>query len=298
MKQVKKTRISIVLVLCFAAVCTDVFAQEAAAPQPLLNLNYFTINNNIQYLTVQTRVKVDRKFLPLPGQEVKLFLDSEEADDQVIKTYTDDNGIAKVIIPPSLKDKWENSPKHTFIGVMKDSSSQEEITTELEVTKAKIEIDTANEDGSRMVNVKIMSFENGEWVPAPDVDMKVGIARLGSILSAGEDAIYTSDENGDVSVTFNKDSIPGDEQGNIVLEAKVEDNDQFGNLVVEKKVSWGVALKPDKNFFDQRTLWSTRFRTPLWLLFMAYSIAIGVWGTLIYLVIQIVKIGKLGKAGG
>ncbi len=32
-----------------------------------------------------------------------------------------------------------------------------------------------------------------EWVPAADVDMKVGINRLGGILSAGEEAIYTTD---------------------------------------------------------------------------------------------------------
>jgi hypothetical protein len=89
--------------------------------------------------------------------------------------------------------------------------------------------------------------------------------------------------------------LPGDQKGTIVLAARVEDNDQYGNLLVEKTVSWGTALRPENNFFDQRTLWSTRFRTPFWLLFMAYSIFIGVWGTIIYLVWQIVKIKKLAS---
>ena len=47
--------------------------------------------------------------------------------------------------------------------------------------------------------------------------------------------------------------------------------------------------------FDQRKLWATKFRTPLWLLFMAYSIVIGVWGTIIYLVLQIIRIKRIGK---
>ncbi len=89
--------------------------------------------------------------------------------------------------------------------------------------------------------------------------------------------------------------MPGDQKGNIVLVAKVEDNDQYGNLLVEKTVPWGVALKPEKNFFDQRTLWTTRFRTPFWLLFMAYSIVIGVWGTIIYLVTQILRTRRMGR---
>ena len=101
---------------------------------------------------------------------------------------------------------------------------------------------------------------------------------------------------GIVSVEFKRDSLPGDIKGNFILAAKVEDNDQFGNLLVEKTVPWGVTLKPDQSFFNQRTLWSTRFRTPLWLMLMAYSIVIAVWGNIIYLVLQIVKIKKLGVA--
>jgi hypothetical protein len=296
MKQLQKTRISISLILCFLTTIGTLSAQEKTAPQPLLTLSYFTRDNNIQYLMLQTRIKVERKFQPLPGEEVTLFLDSIGAEKQVIKTHTDDNGVAKVIIPPSLKSQWDNNSKHTFIGVLQDSSSQDVTTTELEITKAKMEIDTSNEDGARTVNVKIISPENGDWLPVKGVDVKVGITRLGGILSAGDEAIYTTDENGTATVTFNKDSIPGDEQGNVVLTARVEDNDQFGNLTVNKKVPWGVAMKPDKSFFNQRTLWSTRFRTPFWLLFMAYATVAGVWGTLIYLVFQIVKIKKIGVA--
>ena len=81
-----------------------------------------------------------------------------------------------------------------------------------------------------------------------------------------------------------------------MLVAKVEDNEQYGNLIIEKTVPWGIATRVDNSFFNQRTLWSTRFRTPWWLLFMAYSIVIAVWGTIIYLVLQIVKIKKLGVA--
>ncbi len=141
-----------------------------------------------------------------------------------------------------------------------------------------------------------MMLANNEWVPAKDVEMKVGVERNGSILSAGDKETYTTDSTGIVSVEFKRDSLPGDIKGNFILAAKVEDNDQFGNLLVEKTVPWGVTLKPDQSFFNQRTLWSTRFKTPLWLLFMAYSIVIGVWGTIIYLALQIVKIKKLGVA--
>ena len=163
-------------------------------------------------------------------------------------------------------------------------------------TKTKITIDTLAGAETRTITVNVSALQNGEWMPAKDVEMKVGVARSGGILSAGDEETYTTDSSGTVNVELTKDSLPGDEKGNMVLVAKVEDNDQYGNLLVQKTVPWGVALKTDNSFFDQRTLWTTRFRAPVWLLFMAYSITIGVWGTIIYLVLQIIRIKRIGTA--
>src|SRR5690242_9479464 len=126
--------------------------------------------------------------------------------------------------------------------------------------------------------------------------MKAGVKRLGGILSGGDEATYTTDSTGTAIIEFKKDSLPGDEKGNIILAAKIEDNDLFGNLQVEKVVPWGKIQKADHSFFEKRTLWTTRFRTPYWLLFIAYTIVLSVWGTLIYLIYQFFKIRKLGKA--
>ena len=88
--------------------------------------------------------------------------------------------------------------------------------------------------------------------------------------------------------------MPGDEKGNIILVASVEENDSYGNLAVEKQVPWGKVAATSKHFWH-RTLWSTGNRAPLWLLAMASGIIIGIWGTIIYLVWQILKIRKMGK---
>jgi len=296
MKQLSNGCILISFMLCSLAIGSGVSAQDSSVAEPSVNLRYFMINNDLQFLIGETRIKKGRKFTPLPKQVIKVFLDSNSAENLIGKTYTDENGKAKLIIPPALKNKWMSSSKHKLIGVLEASSLEDERTSFIEVTKSKIELDTLLNDGVRSVNVKVMAFENNSWVPAKDIEMKVGIDRLGGILSAGDEATYTTDSTGSVTVDFKKDSIPGDANGNIKLVAQIEDNDLYGNILIEKKVPWGISLKPDKNFFAQRTLWSTRFRTPLWLLFMAYSIMIIVWGTIIYLVFQIVKIKKLGVA--
>ena len=263
---------------------------DTAAAQPIVKLHYFNNNNSVQYLILESLLKKNKKFTPQQNKTYSLFIDSSSEKNLVAKMTTDESGKAKAFIPPSLKALWDGAAQHTFIV----KAGEEEVISDYIITKAKIKIDTASTDGVRSITASVMKYDNNEWVPAADVEMKLGIQRLGSILSAGDEATYTTDSTGMVTVELKKDSMPGDLKGNYVLAAKVEDNDQFGNLEVEKTVPWGTVVKADNSFFSLRTLWTTRFRTPYWLLFMAYGIVIGVWGTMIYLIMQIVKIKKLG----
>ena len=292
----KKNNIMVLVLALFFAAPFSVFAQDSTKNELVMNLGYYMNNNKIIYLMVNTKTKIDKKFQPVNGMVVNLFLDNDSAGNFIGKVATNEKGIAKAIIPAALKDLWEGAATHNFIGISEKTKQFDETKAEAAITKTKITIDTLAGAETRTITVSVSALQDGEWRPAKDVEMKVGVNRLGGILPAGDEVSYTTDSTGIINVELKKDSLPGDQQGNIVLAAKVEDNDQYGNLLVEKTVHWGVAVTPEKNFFDQRTLWTTRFRTPFWLLLMAYTIVIGVWGTIIYLIVQIVKIGKLGKA--
>ena len=145
-----------------------------------------------------------------------------------------------------------------------------------------------------MVTAELKEKNGNDWVPVKDIDMKLAVKRMDGNLSVGDKDFYTSDSTGVSSTEFKRDSIPGDQKGIITLVAEVDDNDTYGNLVTEKTVDWGKAIAPQKDFFAQRTLWSIRSEAPIWLLFAVWSIVIGIWGTIIYLVFQILKIKKLG----
>ena len=295
MKKLKKNKFIFLLLPFIFTLLTDrtLAQKDSVIAEELVKLKYFNNNNSVQYLILENSLKTGRKTQPLKNKVFQLYLDSNKTENFIAKVTTDKNGKAKSFLPPSLKTVWQASSLHKFIAVA--AGKGEEIAAELEIEKAKIKIDTTSEGGTRSITVQVMKYENRGWVPANEVEMKIGIKRLGGILSAGDEETYTTDSSGIVTAELTKDSLPGDEKGNIVLAARVEDNDLFGNLLVEKTVLWGVAVKPDNSFFDQRTLWTTRFRTPLWLLFMAYSIVIGVWGTIIYLIMQLFRIKKLGS---
>ncbi len=287
----KLNKYSILFIALFIFLQNKSIAQDATTAEEVVKVDYYNYNNSMQYLIVESMLKNGRVLTPQKDKSYQLYLDTAIAETLIAKVQTDESGKAKAFIPVTLKAAWDCSAKHKFIV----KNGETEVLSDYAITKSKITLDTANADGVRTINVTVMKSEDNKWVPVKDVEMKVGISRMsGTILSAGDAATYTTDSTGSVAVEFKKDKMPGDEKGDYTIAARVEKNDDLGNLLIERKVPWGVVTKIDTKFFNIRALWSARLRAPLWLYFMAYSIIIGVWGTLFYLVFQMVKIKRLG----
>jgi hypothetical protein len=241
------------------------------------------------------RLKQGRKFEPIKGVNIKLYLDSVSSSLLITdKAVTDETGKANAGMPTSLQKEWDASPTHKFIAEASGVKEFEGERAEIEITKARLLIDTATASETRNIIATFTALENGEWIPVKDVDIKIAVKRMGGTLTIGDEATYTSDSSGTVTAEFKRDSIPGDAYGNIVLVATVEDNDKYGNLSIEKTAKWGAPFAYHSTL-NERSLFASRNKTPIWLLFMAYFIIGIVWGTLIYLVFQIFKIKKLGK---
>ncbi|HET9055344.1 MAG TPA: hypothetical protein VFN30_00720 [Chitinophagaceae bacterium] len=271
-------------------------SQDAIVKKPVLSLSYFSSDNKVQYLLAEAKWKIEKKYQPATGVTVSIYLDSvAPAFSLSEKNVTDETGKIKAIIPPSLKSKWDASAQHKFIAIASGIKEFEDLESEIEIAKAKLEFDTSTNGETKTVSAIITALQNGKWVPVKEIEMKIAVKRLGGDLKIGDEDTYTTDSTGTVTAEFKQNSLPGDANGNITLVAKVEENDLYGNLYIEKVVPWGVVFKSDDNFFNQRSLWSIRSRTPLWLLFMAYSIVLGVWGTIIYLIYLMFKVKRLGK---
>jgi len=106
-------------------------------------------------------------------------------------------------------------------------------------------------------------------------------------------ATYTTDSAGTITGEFNRDSLPGDKRGNLVLVASIIDNDVYGNIEAETTVPWGKPLVYTTNY-NHRSLFARRGHSPIWLELLAYGIILVVWTVIIYLGFQIRNIIKLG----
>ncbi len=268
-------------------------AQDDARSPLVVGVSYYSIDNKLPYLMVNAKSKVNGKFQPVNGAVIKLYLDKDSSGKGlglIGKVVTNEKGKGGTDIPPALEQIWKASATHTFMAVTDKTKQFDETNTEISVAKARITIDTADD---KNVTAMVTEFKGNAWVPVKGVDVKLGIKRLGGDLQIGEEQSYTTDSLGQVKGEFKKLGMPGDAAGNLVLVAKVEDNDQYGNLRIEKSIPWGVKFVAGYDF-GKRALWASRFHSPFWLVFMAYAIVISVWGTLIYLVFLLIKVKKLG----
>lgn len=294
MKVYKYIKLVISLVLLLGTSLATLQAQDSVASTTQLSISYFLPVNKVPYLEVNTRKKTGRKFTPVKNIPVDVYFNEAEPNNLLGKTITDSTGKGRIGLPPSFKNNWDSLNEFKFLAQSQSSSGQEALSGDITIKKAILTVDTTSANGTRMVTAELKEKNGNDWVPVKDIDVKLGVKRMDGNLSVGDKDFYTSDSTGVSSTEFKRDSIPGDQKGIITLVAEVNDNDTYGNLATEKTVDWGKAIAPQKNFFAQRTLWSIRSEAPIWLLFAVWSIVIGIWGTIIYLVFQILKIKKLG----
>ena len=266
-------------------------AQAVAKNDLLLSLGYYNNNNQTQYLAVKAKTKIGGKFQMVPGIQVNFYITNDSSASNLLgKAVTDGKGNAYLLIPASAKTEWNKSASQNFIAVSVASKLYEESKARTPVTKAKLKIDTA---ADKKVNVTVLELKDTAWIPVKNVELKVAVKRSGGDLNISETQTYTTDSTGTISAEYKRDSLPGDAKGNLVLIAKVEDNDTYGNLSVELTVPWGNRTSY-LSAYDKRTLFARRGYSPVWLEIMAYSIIVLVWGVLIYLIGQIRKIKALG----
>ncbi|HAL81353.1 MAG TPA: hypothetical protein DCO83_03245 [Mucilaginibacter sp.] len=269
----------------------DGFSQAPDKGSLSVAINYFNDNNKIPYVLVRVKTKVNGKFKTVPGIPLKLFLNKDSAGLLIGKVVTNESGEATSFIPPSLKKEWSATIKHSFHASFMGNTKYDSTSADLTVGKAKILIDTVG----RSVVATVLELKDTSWTPVKGVDVMLAVKRLGADLNINETATFATDSTGKASGDFKRDTIPGDLKGNITLVAKVVDNDQFGNLSIEKTVHWGSKFVSKANDFNERTLFATRAKAPVWLLFIALGIIIAVWTVLILLVQNILRIKKLGQ---
>lgn len=269
------------LVVLSVFLYTSVFAQDKVR----LKADYVKVMNEGSYFDIQASAKVNDENVNVSKIELVIYNLVGDEQVEIGKTITNMLGKSRF----KLKDLNSLTPDETntynidisFDGNDKFSSASKSISFKNANIDAKlVTIDSINYVTATLVSKLTDSVIIGQL-------LKVQVQRLFKPLLIEE--FNETDENGTILVPI-PEGIPGVD-GNIAIEVVLSDSDEFGTIKAIVNAPIGKPIV-DESTFDQRTMWSPRSKTPLFLLIFPNLLIFGIWGIIIYLIINLFKITK------
>ena len=131
-----------------------------------------------------------------------------------------------------------------------------------------------------------------DGAPVKEKEVHLYVKRLYSLLPVGK--VASTDSLGEAEISFPKD-LPGDQNGMLTVIAKIEKDDVYGTVETQSQVKWGAAPKAELLHLSSRSLSASRENAPMFLVIASSLIIIVIWGTIFYVVFQLLKIKKAAR---
>jgi hypothetical protein len=157
----------------------------------------------------------------------------------------------------------------------------------VQATDEKLSLKLFNEDSVHKAKATLLTADDK---PMAKAEVYFYIKRMFSLLPVQEQAAET-DDNGEATIDFPA-TFRGDRDGNLNIIAGFITEDGDTTFATEK-ARWGVAFQPQEP--RGRLLSASRSNAPIPLIIISNVIILSVWGVIIYMVMQLLKIKRKGK---
>lgn len=273
---------------------TSVVAQDTASAgksEATMVLSYTKNADLKKTATAVVKVKnKEGKFVAAKNAHVNFYvMDGKEL--KLLKTENSDkNGQAVIQLPKDLPLNEELS--FNIVAKIENDPLYADVQEQMHYKDANLTVSLNPRDTSRVVTAKItQTGKDGKEIPVKGIEVKFYVQRMFGNMPAAEDYAATTEENGEATFTYPK-NIPGDKDGNMNVVAKIEDNEQLGNIETKAGTYWGKALAVTGDPFP-RALWEPY--APLPLVIVISTLFGGVWCTYFFIFFQLRKIKTESK---
>jgi len=247
-----------------------------------LSVQYYKEGNQ-NILNISAKYKQGRKYVMGKGLNLKIYSVIENDSLVFLGDATLNNAGKYAFNVDKAFSKVQDL--YTFKVVFKGSKTLKKATKTVAISIANL-ISKLNktEDGYSIE----ATLTNAANEPIEGQELKVQLERLFSPLPIGEGINFT-DKNGTIVVPI-KEIMPGI-NGKLIYEVVLDDSDDYGTIKSVITTNIGKPIK-DLSTFDERTMWSPPTKAPWVDLIIPNLLILGIWGTLVILVINLFKISK------
>jgi hypothetical protein len=153
-----------------------------------------------------------------------------------------------------------------------------------------IAITMAADEESGSVTVKATGYINEQPSPVNGAEVQLSVARNFGRLVLG-DGVMT---NAQGLATFTvAPTIKGDSEGNIMIRARLTEEDLYGIASADTMLKLGEPVVP-VSLTEQRAMWNTVRKAPIWLIITFTLAVFSVWGFIFYVMLAVRDLWIIG----
>jgi len=247
---------------------------------------YFKIMDSVSYLDIKAISKIGKKNTTVSNIKISVFNVQEDETIELGSSITNMDGKARFIIKNFETLKPDSTNTYKINLVFKGDASFLKASKKISFKNANI---SANLETINDVNFIKAQVLNDDDSPITEESITLRVQRLFKPLILGEDLSIT-DETGSI-LTPIEQGIPG-VNGKLIVEVVLFESDEYGTVIELVEAPIGVHFT-DESTFDERTMWSPRSKTPIFLLIIPNALTLGMWAVIFLLISNLYKISKL-----
>lgn len=282
-------RIYSLMIICIA-LCTlssqNVNGQDVKKNRVRLKADYVKVMGSDSYFDIKASAKIKKKNVPVSNIEVIIYHELDDDQIELGTVTTDNNGERRFIIKGFNTLKTDSTNTYNFLISFKGNDAFKKARKKIHFKDATITAEIITKDSINYISATLREASTDSVLV--DQSLNVQVQRLFRPLRIGEE-FNNTDDNGTIFVPVEK-GIPGID-GNLIVEVVLYDSDEYGTVKSLVKAPIGVQIV-DESTFDQRTMWSPRNKTPMFILIFTNLLIVGIWGIIIYLISNLFKIVK------
>jgi len=278
--------LTILGVFLFTFGSPELYAQKAKKNKARLNVQYVKIMGGEIYFDIKASSRVNKKTVKISDIEINIFNELEDESIDLGKTVTNMEGESRFKLKNLNLIKPDSSNTYNILFTFKGNDSFKKAKRSISFKDAIIEAKIISKDSLNYVSATLIDTETDS--PIADENLTVQVQRLFKPLRIGEE-FNNTDDDGKIIVPI-EHGIPGIDS-NLTFEVVLNESDDYGTVKSLVSGQVGVPIV-DESTYDQRTMWSPRNKTPIFLLIFPNLIIIGIWGIIVYLILNLFKLSK------
>ncbi len=264
----------------------NVHAQETKKNRVRLKAEYVKIMDDASYLEIKASSKVNKKNVDV--SHIELSVSSETEDDEINlgTVSTNMHGKTRFVIKNLNDIQSDSTNTYNFNISFKGNDAFKKASKSISIKDATIKAGIITKDSINYISATLSDTVKDSLLTDELVDVQ--IQRLFRPLKIGKE-FNSTDNTGTVIVPI-EEGIPGVD-GNLTLEVVLKDHDEYGTVKALVNAPLGTPIV-DESTFDERTLWSPRNKTPIFILIFTNILIFSIGGIILYLIINLFKINK------